>query len=577
MNMIKKISALLLAVLLMASFSITAFAEDNYDDGKEIDSDIEENHGDNVTVTDYGTIWKNYGTVSENNGNVNVNAGTVSENNGKVDANAGTVVNNNDGGAVNGNFRTIGAYTDDGKVDTTHGNFGTVSGNYPGANAGLTTNGNILYNGPTGVIGDGEGYSHWELGNFSTVDINDGRIVTNGSGGEVKTNNEIITTNKGTVTENKSIGTIETNAKDGVVTTNTGKVEINQAGGTVTTNNGTVGKVDTFGNPVSGTGNYGKVDDNSGTVYNQGGTVVNNNGEVKNFSGEVTNNEADGKVNNGSAGTVVNNKGEVNHYSANNGVVNNSGTVRINGNNSTANVVNNFNDKDKYNGQIIDDMGITGPSDKTYLAQHQFHNYAEITTEGCDVESFDASADDSVVEFDGKFWLENTTDPSGTVSVTLSESYNGIKTSVDGVETSNTSTDDYVFNVSGSGSSWTLTFKKLIRNIKITLTGSNDPQPDPTLDPPKPEPKPQPSSPMFVTTYKLKFDLGGGVMPDGKTELELKCSAGQHIKLPEAPTREGFTFAGWETTIRGKTVVFEAGAKFTVTAGKTFTAIWVEA
>ena len=97
------------------------------------------------------------------------------------------------------------------------------------------------------------------------------------------------------------------------------------------------------------------------------------------------------------------------------------------------------------------------------------------------------------------------------------------------------------------------------------------------LDPPKPDPKPQPSSPMFVTTYKLKFDLGGGVMPDGKTELELKCSAGQKITLPEAPTREGFTFAGWQTTVRGKTVILDAGAKFTVTAAKTFVALWEEA
>ena len=56
----------------------------------------------------------------------------------------------------------------------------------------------------------------------------------------------------------------------------------------------------------------------------------------------------------------------------------------------------------------------------------------------------------------------------------------------------------------------------------------------------------------------------------------MKCSAGQKITLPEAPTKEGFTFAGWQTEIRGKKVVFEAGEKFTVTAAKTFLALWEE-
>ncbi len=88
-------------------------------------------------------------------------------------------------------------------------------------------------------------------------------------------------------------------------------------------------------------------------------------------------------------------------------------------------------------------------------------------------------------------------------------------------------------------------------------------------------PDPKPSSPAVVATYKLKFDLDGGVL-DGETELEMKCSAGQRIKLPEAPTKEGFVFAGWQTEVRGKKVVFEAGEKYTVSASKTFVALWVE-
>ncbi len=91
-----------------------------------------------------------------------------------------------------------------------------------------------------------------------------------------------------------------------------------------------------------------------------------------------------------------------------------------------------------------------------------------------------------------------------------------------------------------------------------------------------PDPKPQASSPLVAASYKLKFDFDGGVL-DGETELEMKCSAGQRIKLPEAPVKDGFVFAGWQTEVRGKTVVFEAGAKYTVSAGKSFVALWEEA
>ncbi|MCR4606655.1 MAG: InlB B-repeat-containing protein, partial [Oscillospiraceae bacterium] len=92
----------------------------------------------------------------------------------------------------------------------------------------------------------------------------------------------------------------------------------------------------------------------------------------------------------------------------------------------------------------------------------------------------------------------------------------------------------------------------------------------------KVDPKPQASSPVVAASYKLKFDFDGGVL-DGETELEMKCSAGQHIRLPEAPVKDGFVFAGWQTEVRGKTVVFEAGAKYTVSAGKSFVALWEEA
>ena len=74
---------------------------------------------------------------------------------------------------------------------------------------------------------------------------------------------------------------------------------------------------------------------------------------------------------------------------------------------------------------------------------------------------------------------------------------------------------------------------------------------------------------------KVVFDLGGGTL-DGESSLEMVCALGQKIVLPE-PVREGYKFVGWETTIRGKTVVLQAGEKFTISDGKTLTALWEEA
>ena len=49
---------------------------------------------------------------------------------------------------------------------------------------------------------------------------------------------------------------------------------------------------------------------------------------------------------------------------------------------------------------------------------------------------------------------------------------------------------------------------------------------------------------------------------------------GQTIKLPDAPMKDGFTFVGWETTVKGEKQVFEAGEEFTVTSAQSFTALW---
>ena len=76
-----------------------------------------------------------------------------------------------------------------------------------------------------------------------------------------------------------------------------------------------------------------------------------------------------------------------------------------------------------------------------------------------------------------------------------------------------------------------------------------------------------------VIIFVLSFDLGGGKMPEGE-ELPAAVVAGQKITLPAAPEREGYKFVGWEVTVHGEKVILQPGEKFTVTADKTFTAIW---
>ena len=65
---------------------------------------------------------------------------------------------------------------------------------------------------------------------------------------------------------------------------------------------------------------------------------------------------------------------------------------------------------------------------------------------------------------------------------------------------------------------------------------------------------------------------------DGETgKLTKWYFVGQTIKLPDAPMKDGFTFVGWETTVKGEKVVLQPGEEFTVTGAQSFTALWTEA
>jgi len=78
------------------------------------------------------------------------------------------------------------------------------------------------------------------------------------------------------------------------------------------------------------------------------------------------------------------------------------------------------------------------------------------------------------------------------------------------------------------------------------------------------------STPIPIKKCTLTFDLAGGTL-DGKTgKVTIEANVGDTIKLPEAPTREGYTFQYWKGSR------YEAGADYKVEGDHTFTAVWEE-
>lgn len=66
----------------------------------------------------------------------------------------------------------------------------------------------------------------------------------------------------------------------------------------------------------------------------------------------------------------------------------------------------------------------------------------------------------------------------------------------------------------------------------------------------------------------ISFDLAGGSLNGQTGTVSLEAELGQTITLPQAPTREGYRFLYWKGS------VYQAGAPYTVTGPKTFTAVW---
>lgn len=74
----------------------------------------------------------------------------------------------------------------------------------------------------------------------------------------------------------------------------------------------------------------------------------------------------------------------------------------------------------------------------------------------------------------------------------------------------------------------------------------------------------------IAKTFTLSFDLNGGAL-DGKSgKIEVQADYGSTIKLPAAPTRDGYKFLCWKGS------QYDASAEYVVQGDHTFTAEWEE-
>ena len=334
----KRFVSTLLALLLVCSLPVSAFAEERVNTGpmENNDSPLNVNastgtitNNNDYVLLNYGSITNNCegGEVDNNNGAVGTNDGdivdngindhggtvginngqvkrnnefsTVTTNNGKVTINNGTVSTNN--GTVTDNYKTVdknyGTVTNNG---TEYEKTGTVKTNYNSVvtNYGTVTNNGTQDDHANAVV---ETNNFFVKNNYGVVSTNK-NFVDNNNGTVTNNYDEIFENNKGAeVTDNKVGAVVHKNY--GTVTTNNGTVERN-LGGTVTTNNGTVNCND----------DGGTVETNKGTVNNNfsQGTVSTNEGTVTENLGTVTTNEITGTVTNKNNGTVGTNYGTVN-------------------------------------------------------------------------------------------------------------------------------------------------------------------------------------------------------------------------------------------------------------------------
>ncbi|MEN9714641.1 MAG: hypothetical protein RJA35_108, partial [Actinomycetota bacterium] len=86
---------------------------------------------------------------------------------------------------------------------------------------------------------------------------------------------------------------------------------------------------------------------------------------------------------------------------------------------------------------------------------------------------------------------------------------------------------------------------------------------------------------VYVQVFAVQYTLNGGTSQAGESEVDLECTQGsnkcldqQVITLNLAPTRDGYTFAGWSSN-SGSPTLLGGGSSTTITANNyLFTAVW---
>ena len=212
----KRFVSTLLALLLVCSLPVTAFADTVADNPEDNTTNIGE--GDTMT-TNNGTVETNNGTVTNNGTATDHDFAVVGTNNGEVTNNYGTVT-------TNGTLPE--SETEDLDPNAiVYYNYGTVTTNNGVVKANGTEN-----NHDNAVVGTNNGYVEANKGtitanennvssNYGAVNTNNGHVGNNKL--TVSTNNGFVDHNTGTVKINSIFGRVN-NTEDGKVTTNYGTV-----------------------------------------------------------------------------------------------------------------------------------------------------------------------------------------------------------------------------------------------------------------------------------------------------------------------------------------------------------------
>ena len=75
----------------------------------------------------------------------------------------------------------------------------------------------------------------------------------------------------------------------------------------------------------------------------------------------------------------------------------------------------------------------------------------------------------------------------------------------------------------------------------------------------------------YASVYRLQYNLNEGVGAETANYSDANYRQNESVKLAEAPTREGYQFAGW-LSLNGK--LYNAGSELVLTGDEVFTAYW---